>query len=58
MARKYQVPAGMTSVSVDGVECKANKKGIVEVPDTADDEQLRAHGLTGVDSDVEAAPEQ
>ncbi len=57
MTRKYKAPDGSTGVSVNGVQCKPNKRGIVDVPDDADDEQLRAHGYVSVEDMGADTPE-
>jgi uncharacterized protein with beta-barrel porin domain len=53
MGRKYKAPKGCTSISIGGVELLVNKKGIVDVPDDASDEDLQSHGFRSVD-DIEA----
>lgn len=42
---KLQVPAGGDSASFEGVTYKANKKGIVEVPEASVGNFIRFHGF-------------
>ncbi len=53
---RVSVPKGVTAVSVAGVEYKADRKGCVEVPDSAWQALVEGHGCALADSTLAADP--